>query len=145
MMSEEATVHHGQHLFGQITASVPDDVGKQGIPQVEQTFSEMHRVTKAYLEILVDGLDVGALHPNFRQKKFYRNDPCPSYGNHIVTTYKLSLGLRNCQFLRGKILSCEDGFSEPAWQGRSEPIDQVEQGRRHQAQPQNQDEDRGAG
>ena len=62
MMPVEAPVHHGQHLFGQVAAAGPDDLMKQGIPQVEQTRGEMHRVAKAYLEILLDGLDGGALH-----------------------------------------------------------------------------------
>ena len=62
VMPVEAPVHHGQHLLGQVDAVGPDDVFKQRILQVEQTPGEMHRVAKAHLEILLDGLDGGAPH-----------------------------------------------------------------------------------
>jgi hypothetical protein len=60
MMPAEAAVHHGQHFLGQIIAVISNDLMKQGIPQVEQTLGEMHRITKAYLEVLLDSLDGGS-------------------------------------------------------------------------------------
>ena len=60
MIMVKATVHHGQQFFGRLDAAVSNDLLKQGIPQVEQTGGEMHRVAKTHLEFLVDGLDGGA-------------------------------------------------------------------------------------